>query len=135
MQIGEIWLTPLLLLPGVALLIISTASRFGEIQSEFHYLRDHPNSRNEIMARHLFRRSKYYRDALVSLYLSVCIFSVGSLLGGLAGFFYEQALWVVGGIILLGIFFLVFASVQLLKESHLSLKVVEDHIDQIKEKV
>jgi len=38
MQNVEIWLTPLLLLPGVALLIMSTSARYGQIHAELHHL-------------------------------------------------------------------------------------------------
>ncbi len=32
------WLTPLVLLPGVALLVLSTSARYGQIHQEFHHL-------------------------------------------------------------------------------------------------
>lgn len=132
MPFNEIWLTPILLLPGVALMIISTANRYGEIQTEFHYLLDHPKFQNEIVTRYLVIRSRYYRDALVSLYLSVCVFSAGSLLGGLVNLLAPGIMWLVGGLILLGIFFLTYASVQLLRESHLSLKIIDDQAKKMK---
>ena len=34
----EVWLTPIILLPGVALLIVSTSARIGQIHSEVHWL-------------------------------------------------------------------------------------------------
>ena len=44
----EVWLTPLLLLPGVALLIVSTSHRFAQLHSEFHRLLDHPDDHAKI---------------------------------------------------------------------------------------
>ena len=32
------WLTPLVLLPGVAMLVMSTSARYGQIHQEFHHL-------------------------------------------------------------------------------------------------
>ncbi|MCA9398603.1 MAG: DUF2721 domain-containing protein [Sinomicrobium sp.] len=128
---NEIWLTPILILPGVALLIISTANRFGEIQREFHHLLNHPEFHGEIIARFLVKRSRYYRDALVSLYLSVLLFSFASLLGGVINFLFPKVLWLIGTLILLGIFSLSFATIQLLRESRLSLTVIEDQAKQL----
>jgi len=71
----EIWLTPLLLLPGVALLTMSTTARFGEVQREFHHLLDHPDNHGKILARCLIRKSVFYRNALVCLYASAGLFS------------------------------------------------------------
>ncbi|MHC4140789.1 MAG: DUF2721 domain-containing protein [Planctomycetota bacterium] len=79
----EPWLTPLILLPGVALLIMSTSARFGQIHAEFHHLPDHADAHAEILSRHLVLRSALYRNALISLHASVGLFALGSLLGGL----------------------------------------------------
>ena len=38
MESVGLWLTPLVLLPGVAILLISTSARYGEIHAEFHRL-------------------------------------------------------------------------------------------------
>lgn len=46
----EVWLTPLILLPGVALLTVSTSARFGQIQAEFHRMLDHPAGDAQIVA-------------------------------------------------------------------------------------
>jgi hypothetical protein len=83
----EVWLTPIILLPGVALLTVSTAHRFGQIQAEFHRLLDHPDSHAQIVARSLLIRARLYRDALASLYASVGLFALGSLLGGVVNWF------------------------------------------------
>ena len=85
MNATEFWLTPLILLPGVALLIGSTSARFGQVHIEFHHMLDHPDAHARILSRNLLERSKLFRDALASLYTSVGLFSLGSLLGGVAG--------------------------------------------------
>jgi len=75
-------LRSLFLLPGVALPSVSTSNRFGQIQAEFHRVLDHPDSHAQIAARSLVARARRPRDALASLYASVGLFALGSLLGG-----------------------------------------------------
>jgi len=122
----EVWLTPLLLLPGVALLTVSTANRFGQIQAEFHHLLDHPDDHAQIVARSLVTRARFYRDALASLYLSIGLFALGSLLGGVVNLWRPGSLWVVGGLTIAGIATIVYSALQLLRESLLSLAVVRE---------
>ncbi len=35
------WLTPLLLFPGAALLVLSTAQRYGQLHEELHHVLHH----------------------------------------------------------------------------------------------
>lgn len=127
----ELWLTPLILLPGVALLIMSTAARFGQVQEELHHLLSHPDHQARIICHGLVKRAAFYRNALASLYTSVGLFSLGSLLGGVVNFWQPKSLWVVGGLTILGISCIVYASIQLLRESMLSLQVIEDQRQRI----
>jgi len=120
----EVWLTPLILLPGVALLIVSTSARFGVMNSTFHRLLREPDGRQQIASRRLFARSEYYRDALVGLYASVALFAAGSLLGGVVNLWRPDSLWIVGGLTIMGIVCIVWAAVQLLREALLSQRVL-----------
>lgn len=131
MNATEFWLTPLILLPGVALLIGSTSARFGQVHTEFHHLLDHPDAHARILSRNLLQRSGLFRDALASLYVSVGLFSLGSLLGGVVNLWRPSSLWFVGGLIIIGIGCVVFASIQLVRESLLCLKVIQEHYNQI----
>lgn len=131
MSTTEFWLTPLILLPGVALLIVSTSSRFSQIHTEFHHLLDHKDGHAKILSRNLRERSRLFRDALASLYISVGLFSLGSLLGGVVNLWRPESLWFVGAVIIAGIGCVVFASMQLVRESFLSLRVIEEHYDRI----
>ena len=123
----ELWLTPLILLPGVALLIMSTSARFQLAHDEFHHLLDHPGNHVKIMARQLYRRAAWLRDALLCLYVSVAVFSLGSFLGGLINFLMPKLLWFVGLLTLCGIVCLVLASVFLVRESFLCLQIIGEH--------
>ncbi|MCP4360810.1 MAG: DUF2721 domain-containing protein [Chloroflexi bacterium] len=127
-----LWLTPLVLLPGVALLVMSTSIRYGQIHSEFHHLllEDEPEEA-KIIADHLLSRSILFRNALVSLYLSVGLFAVASLIGGVASMVASSADWIVILLSFLGILCLVFASVELIRESTSSLKIVRQHHEEI----
>lgn len=129
----ELWLTPLILLPGVALLIVSTSARFGQLHTEVHRLLDHPDAHARILSLHLLKRSALFRDALVSLYASVGLFGLGSLLGGVVNLWRPESLWVVGGATMIGIGCVVYASVQLLREAMICLKVVVDQTAQFRD--
>ena len=131
MNATEFWLTPLILLPGVALLIGSTSARFFQVHTEFHHLLDHPDAHARILSRNLLQRSRLFRDALASLYVSVGLFSLGSLLGGVVNLWRPSSLWFVGGLIIFGIGCVVYASFQLVRESLLCLKVIQEHYEHV----
>ena len=127
----EVWLTPLILLPGVALLIVSTSARFGQLHAEFHRILEHPNAHAKILSRNLVRRSRLFRDALASLYISVGLFALGSLVGAFVDFFWPTSVWFVGGFTIAGIGFVVFAATQLFRESLICLAVIREHSEAI----
>lgn len=129
----EVWLTPLILLPGFALLIVSTSARFSQLHMEFHRLLDRPDAHARILSRHLLKRSTQFRDALVALYASVALFALGSLLGAVVNLWRPKSLWVVGGATILGIACIVFAAVQLMREAMACLKITVDHAEQLQE--
>ena len=129
----EVWLTPLILLPGVALLIVSTSARFSLLHTEFHRLMDHPDAHARILSQNLLKRSALFRDALVALYASVGLFGLGSLLGGVVNLWRPGALWVVGGATMIGIGCIVFAALQLVREAVTCLRVVVDHAERLQD--
>ena len=89
----EFWLTPLLILPGVGLLIMSTSARYAQIHTEVHHLLHEPGERGAALAKQLYRRSKLFRNALVSLYLSVSLFVMAGLIGGFVALWGIDAYW------------------------------------------
>ncbi len=124
----NLWLTPLILLPGVALLIVSTSARFSRIHDEIHGLLHHEEDASPKVTEHLLARSRYFRDALVALYLCVALFSLASLLGMLAALWQAMtSAWVVLGVTAGGILCLTFSAFQLIRESLLSLEIIEEH--------
>lgn len=127
----ELWLTPLLLLPGVALLIQSTSTRFSQIHDEFHHLLEEKDDHAKIVSRMLVERALLFKRALFGLYSSVVLFSLGSFLGGLLHLVSQTALLLVGALTLSGIASVVYAAWQLVRESRLSM----GQIDRLSEKV
>lgn len=121
------WVTPLLLLPGVALLILSTSMRYGQIHTEFHEMEHGPRKPAAQTVKQLMARACYFRNALVSLYTSFALFSLASLIGGLASAWMRQVEAFVLVLSCLGILGLIFAAVTLIREASLSLDVIRQH--------
>ena len=122
------WLIPILLLPGVALLIGSTATRYGQIHSELHHLQDDNKPIEPIFRRHLAQRASMLRNALVSLYISVGAFALGSLIGALLDISAQPSAWAVIAFSFGGILCLIFAAYELIRESLLSFQVIAYHL-------
>lgn len=120
----EIWITPLALLPGVGLLILSTSARFGQLHSEIHHLQHENNS----IPGHLILRAKYFKNALSLLYISVTLFSLGALFGGLTELNADYFYWIVVALLCLGIIAIIVSSYYLFSESILSFKIIEEHL-------
>ena len=131
MDAGLLWVTPLLLLPGVGLLVMSTAARFGQIHEEIHHVLMHPEL-GRPMADHLWRRCRLFRDALVSLYVAVALFAVASLAGGVAEAVGGDGTWVTLGMTCVGILSILLGVVELIRESRLLLDVFEGHLEEIR---
>ena len=121
----ELWIAPLLLIPGAALLIMSTSARYGQIHSEIHIVGDHGN--RDLM-QHLFRRARWFRNALVSLYLSVAAFALSSLVTALFACLEVNYPMIIFWMICLGVSCMVFAVFTLIRESVQSLEVIRDHV-------
>ncbi|NIV42426.1 MAG: DUF2721 domain-containing protein [Candidatus Dadabacteria bacterium] len=132
MDSAELWLTPLLLVPGVALLVMSTSSRFAQVHSEIHDLASHKHDHDiHNLAINLDKRAVIFRNALVSLYLSITFLAVASLVGGIAVIWLGDLFYFVMGLSCLGIVCLVFAAIELIRESMITLEVIKEHCHQI----
>ena len=114
MESVGIWSAPLLLVPGVGLLILSTSARFGRLHDEFHRLSD---SGNALALQHLLNRAKLIKQSLVALYLSISILAISSLVGTASHAYLQSAARVAECLTALGVLSLAYASVQLVRES------------------
>ena len=126
------WLMPLLLLPGVGLLLLSTSARFGQLHAEVHQLFHEEGVDRTPIAQHLLQRARLFRNALTALYASAALFAVGSIAGALMSLLGQGASdWLVFLFAALGAAFLVVATVLLVRESTLSLVIIEAHVEQL----
>lgn len=133
----SLWLAPMILLPGVALLVVSTSARYAQIHDEIHHIQMSDTAPELEMSGHLLTRALMFRNALVSLYFSVALFLLASLFGGLTSVFrgWESVSNTIVLVILgFGILFLVFASIELVRESILSVDIIRQHHEEIETK-
>ena len=128
-----LWLTPLVMLPGVALLVLSTSARYAQIHEEFHHLLTDDVAQRQRTAVYLLARSILFRNALVALYISVGAFAVASLIGGFGSMFSANVDIIVIGMAFVGIVSLVYASYELIRESTKSLEIIREHYQEIME--
>jgi len=122
----DLWLTPVTLLPGVALLLISTVARSGQIDMEVHRMMDKKDDSSLVDS--VLTRSTLVRNAIVSMYISIAVFALASLLGGLAVIganWTELALWIVVSLTGIGILVLFAGSYYLIRESTISHEMVQ----------
>ncbi|HVA54578.1 MAG TPA: DUF2721 domain-containing protein [Gammaproteobacteria bacterium] len=129
MPIEQVWFAPLLILPGVALLILSTATRYTLIHAEVHNALDQYKSEDTKSMLHiLLVRCVRFRNALVALYVSAGLLAAASFFGG------ALTRWpVLGDDMMLylsgaGIVCLIYALYQLIHESLRSLHVIRSHL-------
>lgn len=125
------FLTPLLILPGVGLLLVSTSTRYANLHDEIHHWVSGSHDLMVIENAHLLKRARFFRNALVSLYLCVLTFTLASLLGAILDFMNGSAEIVVFIFAFMGIVCLGFASIELVRESLLSMQVIEAHINDL----
>lgn len=128
MENADIWLTPLLLLPGVGLLIMSTAARYGQLQATIQQLTSGENDTQPGTIELLIQRARFFRNALSGLYTSVGLFTLASFLHGIT----KLALLRLGMAIVVilsfvGMISLIFASYELLRESLLSMHIIQHY--------
>jgi hypothetical protein len=121
------FILPLLLLPGVGQIILSTTTRYGQLHEEIHRLVSMPEMAAE---KHLWARSRRLRDALMGLYLCVCIFALTSLSGVTLEVLGLSSRWPIVALTSLGCLCLLYAAYQLVRESFLSLESIEGHLKQ-----
>jgi len=124
-----LWVSPVVLVSGVGLLILSTSARYGQIHTELReLLRDtHDGAISgpsvNVLFEHLHKRTRLLLSALFGLYLSIGFFVMASLVGALT------SIWPISRVpvILLtcaGILGVAFAALQLIRESRIFLSTL-----------
>ena len=126
MESTGLWAAPLLLIPGVGLLVLSTAARFGQLHEE---LNRHQGERRSRAVKHLCQRARLLHSALVSFYVSIAVLAIASLLGTLVDRLFETLKWIPETITVLGVVVISYAAIQLIRESRLLITVVLDNLE------
>ena len=118
------WILPLSFIPGVGLLIMSTSNRFGQLNAEIaKNLTSTPVNR-PLLDRLVFR-SYLFSYSLVTLYIAVGSFSLGSLIGGLTLEWTVVSKTILLITICLGVLCVLIAAVLLILESINNLKCIK----------
>lgn len=130
------WLAPLLLLPGVALLIVSTAARSGQVHDELHHwlMGERGAKLSAGVVDHMRQRARLFRTALICLYLTVCLLALGGMLGLVTGAAPDLSVALIAIFSGVGILTLIAAAVSLARETLLSLEVIEAHLEELSSK-
>ncbi|MEO0599897.1 MAG: DUF2721 domain-containing protein [Myxococcota bacterium] len=119
------WATPLLVLPGVGLMVMSTSARFARLHDELHH-HIHRMGCDDRTVERLLLRGRLFRNALLSLYAAVAMLALAGLAGGM-----EMPESVSTSLLATGVTLLVVASGLLMRETTLSLEVIEHEVHQL----
>lgn len=125
------WLTPLLLIPGIAILIASTATRYSEVHAEIHRLLHETSGAAKACAQHELKRSRCFRNALFCLYLSVGFFTLACLVGGILHTWSRASTIVEVILTIPGVLCALYAALQLAKEALISSETIQGHVEEL----
>jgi uncharacterized protein DUF2721 len=120
------FILPLVLLPGVALLIVSTSARYGQLHDEVHRYADHHDDQRGSM---MLKQARLFRNALVGLYLCVTIFALCAIIGVILEASSISSRGVIVALTAAGCLCLFYAASQLVREAMISLQAIEAHLD------
>ena len=104
------WVAPLLLIPGMALLAISTGNRYGQLQLYLVEKREQARPRSVPELPALYAQLTSLHRALLALYVGIAVDGVAALLGGLLSGYPAVATPLVVVLSCLGVALLVVAS-------------------------
>ncbi len=88
MEFGS-WIIPFTFIPGVAMLVLSTATRLFHVSS---LIREIVRTQNRIHAmdiEKLVKRTYHFHKALVAFYISIGLLAISALIGSVTGFVSE----------------------------------------------
>ena len=129
----ELWLMPLILLPGIALLILSTSTRYSRIHDEIHHLLISSNCNQNNSGKILIKRAVLFRNSLILLYFCVVVFAVTAFAGGIMSTLNVPNNIILMFLFLIGIINLIIASLFLIQEAFLSLEIIKKHEGEFRE--
>ncbi len=125
------WATPLLVLPGVGLLLVSTSARYEAIHAEIHQLLDDPSEHAIGCTLHVVHRARILRLAMLALYVSASLLAASGLIAALTVGFLDAVHWASWVLLVGGVSCVLIAAVALTREAAVSLSIVEAHASEI----
>lgn len=132
MHDNTIWLIPLSLIPGIAILIVSTSLKYNQARKEILKLitEKKDSERKSRMINHL-KRHLYFRNAFISFYISIVFLVLASLIGTLADKITNLNLLTMI-LICLAALCVVYSAIQLILESLIATRVVKESVEDVK---
>lgn len=132
MQDHTMWLIPLSLIPGIAILIISTSLQNNQARSEIlKLITEKKDSERKSRMINNLKRHLYFRNAFISFYISIVFLVLASLIGTLADKITNLNLLTMI-LICLAALCVVYASIQLILESLIATRVVKESVEDVK---
>lgn len=131
MESEIIWITPLLMLPGIATLIISTSARYTTLHEEIHHIIHTPDEAPALNSAHLITRAIHFRNALVSQYIGVFLMVAASLIGAVFEVMQANGEALVLVVLTAGVSVIAYSTFELIRESRFSLEIIRSHMTQI----
>ena len=131
MQDHTLWLIPLTLIPGIAILIISTSLRNNQARSEIlKLIAEKKDSERKSRTIDNLKRQLYFRNAFISFYISIVFLVLASILGTLPNTITNLNLLTMI-LICLAALCLVYASIQVISESLIATRVIKESVEDV----
>jgi hypothetical protein len=131
MQDHTLWLIPLTLIPGIAILIISTSLRNNQARSELlKLIAEKKDSERKSRMIDNLKRQLYFRNAFISFYISIVFLVLASILGTLPNTITNLNLLTMI-LICLAALCLVYASIQLISESLIATRLIKESVEDV----
>ena len=136
MEPFDTWILPFTFIPGVGMLVLSTANRFHFVNVLIREMTSGEHEFCEKSIQILLKRSRHFQRALVSFYLSICLFAISALIGSInANWLLQdgaQSAYITDITITLGVASLIYGAVRLVSESLLAFHMVSNHCSDAK---
>ncbi len=131
MQDHTLWLIPLTLIPGIAILLVSTSLRNNQARSEIlKLIAEKKDSERKSRTIDNLKRQLYFRNAFISFYISIVFLVLASILGTLPNTITNLNLLTMI-LICLAALCLVYASIQLISESLIATRVIKESVEDV----
>ncbi len=132
MHDNTIWLIPLSLIPGIAILIVSTSLKYNQARKEiFKLITEKKDSERKSRMINNLKRHLYFRNAFISFYISIVFLVLASLIGTLADKITNLKLLTMI-LICLAALCVVYSAIQLILESLIATRVVKESVEDVK---